>query len=84
MLIGLVLLFFLFTVVLTSNKNTDRRGPTIHFCNGGMEGHHRRVAEFYGDDYDEELQARKDLQAKVDSGEIVMRSGTLKDFMERK
>jgi len=58
-----------FLACLGGGKSSSRRGSggaTIHFCNDGMEGHERRVAEFYGDDYDEILTERKKLWAYRD------------------
>lgn len=52
--IALVILMF----VLPKSSKTKSNGPTINFCNRGMDGHNDRVAEFYGyDSYKEMLKA---------------------------
>jgi hypothetical protein len=70
-LLLIIFVFFIFIVFgPKSSKGSKSHGPIIHICNDGIEGHERRVAEFYGDDYDEILRERAELQRKIDSGEI--------------
>jgi len=53
-----------FFAAMSDRKGRQRSGgPTIHFCEDGIEGHERRVCEFYGDDYDEMVAERERLFA---------------------
>lgn len=66
----IVLLALLWFFLMSISRYPKRRDARLHFCDQGMEGHNRRVAEFYGEDYDEELAKIADLEARVESGEL--------------
>ena len=68
--------------MIPRSKPTQRGGPKVHICNDGLAGHERRVAEFYGDDYDEILRERAEIQRKIDSGEIKMVSVKVADWIK--
>jgi len=82
-----VILLFLGFVFLFGNKGKKKpygKGAIVHRCSGGLEGHERRVAEFYGEDFDEELARRREWQRKIDSGEIKLVKVPLRELLNEK
>ena len=72
-MIILALIVIAFILLKSSDHKTGPRGgPTVGFCNDGMRGHERRVAEFYGDDLDEleERFAMEDRRSKALEGMV--------------
>jgi hypothetical protein len=52
----ILLLLCLVALALIRRRPAPRSGgPIVVFCDDGYEGHLRRVADFYGDDFEEEL-----------------------------
>lgn len=65
--LSIIVLFVILAGIGEHSRSRHSR-PNIHFCNDGMKGHERRVAEFYGDDLDEfekEWNAREELNKKL-------------------
>lgn len=68
-ILSIIFLYWLLLTTITKQCNSKRLtgGGKISFCNDGMEGHKRRVAEFFGEveRYEREkrlCEALKDMQ----------------------